>query len=179
MKIKRRNFFLEIIIGIVVVYTSVLIILFIFQRNLMYHPQENNYFGDKLEVEVQKVQIKTSFSEDFMLLADTNGLKLALRNLLDNAIKFSSKSENPEIEIGSSENPTHWLIFVRDNGVGFDMKYHDRVFKIFQRLHLPEEYEGTGIGLAMVEKAMQRMNGKIWAESELSKGTCFYLEFNK
>ena len=60
MKIKRRNFFLEIIIGIVVVYTSVLIILFIFQRNLMYHPQENNYFGDKLEVEVQKVQIKTS-----------------------------------------------------------------------------------------------------------------------
>ena len=60
MKIKRRNFFLEIIIGIVVVYTSVLVILFIFQRNLMYHPQENNYFGDKLEVEVQKVQIKTS-----------------------------------------------------------------------------------------------------------------------
>ena len=60
MKIKRRNFFLEIIIGIVVVYTSVLVILFIFQRNLMYHPQENNYFGDKLEVEVEKVQIKTS-----------------------------------------------------------------------------------------------------------------------
>ena len=60
MKIKRRNFFLEIIIGILVVYTSVLIILFIFQRNLMYHPQENNYFGDKLEVKVQKVQIKTS-----------------------------------------------------------------------------------------------------------------------
>ena len=64
MKIKRRNFFLEIIIGIVVVYTSVLIILFIFQRNLMYHPQENNYFGDKLEVEVQKVQINTSELEN-------------------------------------------------------------------------------------------------------------------
>ncbi|MBI9041531.1 CHASE domain-containing protein [Lutibacter sp.] len=131
------------------------------------------------EIKKSNIQIKTSFSNNFMLLADSNGLKLALRNLLDNAIKFSSKSKNPKIEIGSSENSTHWLIFVRDNGVGFDMKYHDRIFKIFQRLHLPEEYEGTGIGLAMVEKAMHRMNGSIWAESELNIGTCFYLEFKK
>ncbi|WP_299527208.1 PAS domain S-box protein [uncultured Lutibacter sp.] len=131
------------------------------------------------EIKEFNIQIKTSFSEDFMLLADNNGLKLVLRNLLDNAIKFSSKGENPQIEIGSSENSTHWLIFVKDNGVGFDMKYHDRIFKIFQRLHLPEEYEGTGIGLAMVEKAMHRMNGRIWAESELNKGTCFYIEFKK
>ena len=62
---------------------------------------------------------------------------------------------------------------MKDNGIGFDMKYHDRIFNIFQRLHLPEEYEGTGIGLAMVHKAMNRMNGKIWAESEPGKGTCF------
>jgi light-regulated signal transduction histidine kinase (bacteriophytochrome) len=131
------------------------------------------------EIKKSNIQIKTNFPDNFMLLADGNGLKLALRNLLDNAIKFSSKSKNPEIEIGSSENSTHWLIFVRDNGVGFDMKYHDRIFKIFQRLHLPEEYEGTGIGLAMVEKAMHRMNGSIWAESKLNIGTCFYLEFKK
>ncbi|UQD56689.1 transporter substrate-binding domain-containing protein [Flavobacterium sp. K5-23] len=131
------------------------------------------------EIKKSKVQIKTSLPKDFMLLADTNGLKLVIRNLLDNAIKFSSKSEKPEIEIGSSENSTHWLIFVKDNGIGFDMKYHDRIFKIFQRLHLPEEFEGTGIGLAMVEKAMRRMNGRIWAESEMNKGTCFYLEFKK
>ena len=131
------------------------------------------------EIKEFNIQIKTSFPEDFMLLADNNGLKLVLRNLLDNAIKFSSKSDNPQIEIGSRDNSTHWLIFVKDNGVGFDMKYHDRIFKIFQRLHLPEEFEGTGIGLAMVEKAMHRMNGIIWAESELGKGTCFYLEFKK
>lgn len=130
-------------------------------------------------IKKSKAQIKMSFSEDFMLLADTNGLKLVLRNLIDNALKFSSKSKDPQIEIGSSENSTHWLIFVKDNGVGFDMKYHDRIFKIFHRLHLPEEYEGTGIGLTMVEKAIHRMNGKIWAESELNKGTCFYIEFKK
>ncbi|WP_372792200.1 PAS domain S-box protein [Lutibacter sp.] len=149
-------------------------------RNIVLQPLINDLLI-LLSSEIKKsnIQIKTSFSENFMLLADTNGLKLVLRNLLDNALKFSSKGKNPQIEIGTSENSTHWLIFVRDNGVGFDMKYHDRIFKIFQRLHLPEEYEGTGIGLAMVEKAMHRMNGRIWAESELGKGTCFYLEFKK
>ena len=67
MKLKRRNFFLELIIGIIVIYTSVLILLFIFQRSLMYHPQENNYFGDKLEVEIEKVKIKTSDDIDLLL----------------------------------------------------------------------------------------------------------------
>ena len=108
-----------------------------------------------------------------------DGLNLALRNLLDNAIKFTTHKKKAQIEIGTSENETQWLIFVKDNGIGFDMKYHDRIFNIFQRLHLPEEYEGTGIGLAMVHKAMNRMNGKIWAESEPGKGTCFYIEIGK
>lgn len=131
------------------------------------------------EISTNNIQINTSILENFTLFADNNGLKLVLRNLIDNAIKFSVKSKNPRIEIGSSENSTHWLIFVKDNGVGFDMKYHNRIFKIFHRLHLPEEFDGTGIGLAMVEKAMHRMNGRIWAESALNKGTCFYIEFKK
>ncbi|MCK5607980.1 histidine kinase, partial [Candidatus Pacearchaeota archaeon] len=87
--------------------------------------------------------------------------------------------DNTKIEIACSENTDKWDIFVKDNGIGFDMKYHNRIYKIFQRLHLAEEYEGTGIGLAMVSKAVQRMNGKIWAESKLNKGACFYLEINK
>jgi light-regulated signal transduction histidine kinase (bacteriophytochrome) len=65
---------------------------------------------------------------------------------------------------------------VRDNGTGFDMKYHDRIFQIFQRLHRAEEYSGTGIGLAIVRKAMDRMGGRVWAESEPDKGSVFFLD---
>jgi len=67
------------------------------------------------------------------------------------------------------------MLWVRDNGIGFDMKYHDRIFEIFQRLHRLEEYPGTGIGLALVKKAMQRMGGRVWAESVPGEGATFYL----
>ena len=126
-----------------------------------------------------KIKINKTIPEDFTLSVDKEGLNQVLRNLVDNAIKFSAHSKTPKIELGCSESETHWLIFVKDNGIGFNMKYHDRIFKIFQRLHLAEEYPGTGIGLAMVIKAVQRMNGKIWAESEFGKGACFYVEIWK
>lgn len=126
-----------------------------------------------------KIQIEISFPEEFKLIADKEGLQLVLRNLIDNAIKFSKTNKKAKIEIGGYEGETFWHIFVKDNGIGFDMKYHDRIFKIFQRLHLAEEFEGTGIGLAMVLKAMYRMNGKVWAESKLNEGSCFHLEINK
>ncbi len=126
-----------------------------------------------------KVKIITSIPEKFSLFVDKDGLTLILRNLIENALKFSTQVDKPQIEIGCSEDNEKWLIFVKDNGIGFDMKYHDRIFKIFQRLHLAEEYEGTGIGLAMVSKAMMRMNGKIWAESDIGKGAAFYLEIKK
>ena len=106
-------------------------------------------------------------------------MKLVLRNLLDNAFKFTALKKNAQIEIGSEENDTGWRIFVKDNGLGFDMKYQERIYKIFQRLNLPEEYEGTGIGLAMVKKAVERMNGKVWATSSPEKGACFYVEIYK
>lgn len=131
------------------------------------------------QIEKQKITIKYSFPDNFILAADKDGLNLILRNLVDNAIKFTAPIEKPKIEIGGAENDDNWLIFVKDNGIGFDMKYHDRIFKIFQRLHLREEFEGTGIGLAMVGKAAQRMKGKTWAESELGKGATFYLEIGK
>lgn len=126
-----------------------------------------------------KIEINKTIPEDFTLSVDKEGLNLVLRNLVDNSIKFSAHSKTPKIELGCSESETHWLIFVKDNGIGFDMNYRDRIFKIFQRLHLAEEYAGTGIGLAMVIKAVQRMNGKIWAESEIGKGACFYVEIWK
>jgi signal transduction histidine kinase len=67
-------------------------------------------------------------------------------------------------------------LWVRDNGIGFDMKFHDRIFEVFQRLHRAEEYPGSGVGLAMVRTALQRMGGRAWAESEPGKGATFFLE---
>ena len=108
--------------------------------------------------------------------ADASGLAQSLRNYVDNAIKFTGKVSEPCIEIGSKENGKSCLLWVRDNGIGFDMKYHDRIFDIFQRLNLAEDYPGTGIGLAIVRKAMERMGGRAWAKSEPGQGATFYLE---
>ncbi|HXF61978.1 MAG TPA: PAS domain S-box protein [Caldilineaceae bacterium] len=111
--------------------------------------------------------------------ADADALTLALRNLLDNALKFSAKNDAPLIEIGGEAADDRCVLYVRDNGVGFDMQYHDRIFEIFQRLHRAEDYEGTGIGLAIVRKAIQRMGGQVWAESQPGQGATFYLEIPK
>ncbi|MEI7983134.1 MAG: ATP-binding protein, partial [Bacteroidota bacterium] len=116
---------------------------------------------------------------DVELMADEKGLTIVLRNILENAIKFTKENSNPTLEIGLDEQPTSWIIKVKDNGIGFDMKYDKRIFEIFQRLHRAEDYVGTGIGLAMVSKAMQRMNGKVWAKSIPGEGSTFYLEIPK
>jgi light-regulated signal transduction histidine kinase (bacteriophytochrome) len=111
--------------------------------------------------------------------ADHEGLAMALRNLLDNALKFTQPVEHPLITIEGSESETDCLLWIRDNGVGFEMKFHDRIFDIFQRLHRAEDYSGTGIGLAIVRKVMERMGGRAWAESEPGNGSTFYLEIPK
>jgi signal transduction histidine kinase len=113
------------------------------------------------------------------VLADASGLAQAVRNYLDNAIKFTRKVDDPHIEVGSEESDKSCLLWVRDNGIGFDMKYHDRIFDIFQRLNISEEYPGTGIGLAIVRKAMERIGGRAWAISEPGHGATFYLEIPK
>jgi PAS domain S-box-containing protein len=118
-------------------------------------------------------------ADDCEIDTDYDGLSIVLRNLLENAIKFSGKVESPQINIILKENVNSWVLIVEDNGIGFDMKYHDRIFEIFQRLNLPEQYAGTGIGLAMVNKSVERMNGKIWAESSPGNGAKFYLEIQK
>jgi len=108
--------------------------------------------------------------------ADREGLAMALRNLLQNALKFSANVPKPMIEIGGRDAGGKCIFSVRDNGVGFDMKFHDRIFDIFQRLHRSEDYPGTGVGLAIVRKAVERMGGRVWAESEPGRGATFYLE---
>jgi len=108
--------------------------------------------------------------------ADREGLALILRNLLENAIKFSRKKKAVNVRIGARREDGKLLIWVKDNGIGFDMKYHDRIFEIFQRLHRAEDYPGTGVGLALVYKATHRMGGRVWAESEPDNGATFFLE---
>ena len=127
------------------------------------------------EITERKITVNVAAPET-AVVADSDGLAMALRNLLDNALKFTRDSDQPRIEIGGRETETLCIIWVRDNGTGFDMKFHSRIFEIFQRLHRAEDYPGTGIGLAIVQKAMARMNGRVWAESELGKGATFYLE---
>jgi signal transduction histidine kinase len=113
------------------------------------------------------------------VLADASGLSQSLRNYLDNAVKFTRKVDHPRIEVGAKDEAKSCIVWVRDNGIGFDMKHHDRIFDIFQRLGVTEDYPGTGIGLAIVRKAMERMGGRAWAESKPGGGATFYLEIPK
>lgn len=105
---------------------------------------------------------------------DNNLLKLVWVNLISNAIKFTRKKDNAKIEIDSRQNDKEYIFSVRDNGVGFDMLYAQKLFGVFQRLHSDAEYEGTGIGLANVQRIIVRHGGRIWAEAELEKGAVFY-----
>jgi signal transduction histidine kinase len=109
-------------------------------------------------------------------MVDRKGVAIVLRNLLANALKFTRDATPPVIEIGGRPEGDRVLLWVRDNGIGFDMQYHDRIFEVFQRLHRAEDYPGTGIGLAMVRKAVERMGGRIWAESTPGAGATFFVE---
>jgi light-regulated signal transduction histidine kinase (bacteriophytochrome) len=120
----------------------------------------------------RKVNVK--ISEDVRIRCDPRLIKLVLQNLLDNAWKFTSKLPEADIEFGSQEQDGETIIFVKDNGAGFNMEYSDKLFVPFQRLHETEEFEGSGIGLATVQRIINRHGGKVWAESTSNEGSTFY-----
>lgn len=133
---------------------------------------------ESFSADIDNTRVRLSLKlEPMVLQLDREGMAVVLRNLVGNAIKFSRATEQPEVEIGARTDGTRRILWVRDNGVGFDMKYHDRIFGIFQRLQRAEDYQGTGVGLALVAKAVQRMGGRVWAESQPGQGSVFYLEF--
>jgi light-regulated signal transduction histidine kinase (bacteriophytochrome) len=139
---------------------------------------------------VQAVRDELIFDEgdniplfDVQLLRSAKGDKSLIRqvwiNLISNAIKYSRHKPSTKIEIGSSEQGKMVVYFIKDNGAGFDMQYYDKLFGVFQRLHSQEEFEGTGIGLAIVQKIVERHKGTVWAESVLDEGTSFYFSLPK
>ena len=119
-------------------------------------------------------QVSFSLVPDLMVEADPHLMHIVLENLLSNAWKFTSKKENAEIEFGQKNHVKERTFYVRDNGVGFDMAYADKLFGVFQRLHSVTEFPGTGVGLATVQRIISIHGGRIWAESAEGKGTTFY-----
>jgi light-regulated signal transduction histidine kinase (bacteriophytochrome) len=107
-------------------------------------------------------------------LADRGLIYQVWVNLISNAIKYSSKKENPVIHIGSKINDNQVVYFIKDNGAGFNMDYAKMLFKVFQRLHSPKEFEGTGIGLAIIARIIAKHGGNVWAEGEVDKGATFF-----
>ena len=136
----------------------------------------NNAIKDFRE-EIESRGVYLRIGEVPAIRCDPTLMQAVFSNLISNAIKFTHEKERPEIEIGFDEKKD--AIFVKDNGIGFDMQYRDKIFQVFQKLHLPDEYEGTGIGLAIVKRIIDRHHGKVWAESEPGKGTTFFVKLPK
>jgi signal transduction histidine kinase/DNA-binding LacI/PurR family transcriptional regulator len=127
-----------------------------------------------LEIAIEENDAVVTHDELPTVLGDETQLLRLLQNLIGNAIKFRKKETRPEIHINAERAGDEWTFSVRDNGIGIDSGYFERIFMIFQRLHSREEYEGTGIGLAVCQKIVERHGGRIWVESEPGKGSTFY-----
>jgi PAS domain S-box-containing protein len=132
-----------------------------------------------LDKKVKATHAKISYGPMPLVMGDSFQLVSLFENLLDNALKFISLSATPEISISATEKEGYYIFEVKDNGIGIDNKFHKRIFAIFQRLHTRAEYEGTGIGLAVCKKIIERHGGEIWVESEPGNGSTFYFTIKK
>ncbi len=108
------------------------------------------------------------------VVGDPSLLTQVWTNLISNAVKYSSKKEKPQIEIGSLAGDGETVFYIKDNGAGFDMQYAERLFEVFQRMHSPKDFEGTGIGLSLVKRIINRHGGRVWADAKVNEGATFY-----
>ncbi len=148
------------------------------RSELRLKPIDLTELAQTIAVELQQAQperqVEFIIQEGLVANGDPQLLRLALDNLLDNAWKFTGKNTRARIEFGLTQHDGKSAYFVRDDGVGFDMAYADKLFGAFQRLHSTREFEGTGIGLATVQRIIHRLGGHVWAEGEVGKGATFY-----
>jgi light-regulated signal transduction histidine kinase (bacteriophytochrome) len=118
--------------------------------------------------------MKWAIEEGMTITADTELMRILMQNLLQNAWKFTGKIKEPTIRVGTLEREGRKVCFVADNGVGFDMAHADRLFGAFQRLHHTADFPGTGIGLAIAQRIIQRHKGRIWGEAKEGEGATFF-----
>ena len=130
-------------------------------------PREKN--SESLDIHVKELPI---------MQGDPELMKQVYVNLISNAIKYSSKKENPVVEIGAEEEGEETIYYVKDNGAGFNMEYEEKLFGVFQRLHGAREFEGIGIGLAIVKRIINSHGGRVWAEGKVNEGATFYFTLN-
>jgi len=126
-----------------------------------------------LEVSIKENNALISHDPLPVVMADKTQISQVIQNLISNAIKFRSKNQ-PKINISVTKEDNQWLFAIQDNGIGIDPKHSDRIFEVFKRLHKKRDYPGTGIGLAICKKIIERHGGRIWVESELGRGSIFY-----
>ena len=136
-------------------------------------------FAEELKTSEPERKTEIVIASGLKVHGDRRLLRILLQNLLENAWKFTRKSPVAKIELGIIEKNGERVYFIRDNGVGFDMKFSHKLFQPFQRLHSGEEFSGTGIGLASVQRVINRHGGRIWAEAEIGKGATFYFSMGR
>ena len=133
---------------------------------------------DNLSVQINEGRALITHGPLPTIMADETQMVQVLQNLIGNAIKFRG-ADRPAIDISCDEDGWEWRFSVQDNGIGIEPQYKDKIFVLFQRLHTKEEYEGTGIGLAICKKIVERHGGRIWFEPRAGKGTIFYFTIPK
>jgi light-regulated signal transduction histidine kinase (bacteriophytochrome) len=133
-----------------------------------------HYISDDLRRESPERHVKIAIEPGLDVVGDPTLLRVVLENLLGNAWKYTAKTREPQIWFGRNLLKTGVVFTVRDNGAGFDMRFADRLFGVFQRLHSATDFQGTGVGLASVRRIVRRHGGDIWAEAEVDRGASFH-----